>query len=129
MGESCETPMLQSPGSSPAQNLHMFTNPKEIWYSTVWASPVAQWVKNLPAMQETQETWVWFLGQEDPLEKEIGTYSSIPAWKIPWAEEPGGWYPMVCKESDKTEQLSMHIALEMLEENLRQSKIKSQWKC
>ena len=75
---------------------------------------MAQWVKNLPAMQETQ-TWVWFLGQKDPLEKEIGTQSSIPAWKIPWAEEPGGWYPMICKESDNTEKLSIHIALKMLD--------------
>ncbi|CAI9175996.1 unnamed protein product [Rangifer tarandus platyrhynchus] len=44
-------------------------------------------VKNLPAMQET---WVRFLGQEDPLEKEMPTHSSILAWQIPWAEEPGG---------------------------------------
>ena len=44
-------------------------------------------VKNLPAMQET---WVQSLGQEDPLEKEIATHSSILAWRIPWTEEPGG---------------------------------------
>ena len=37
-----------------------------------------------------QETWVWSLGQEDPLEKEMATHSSIPAWRIPWTEEPGG---------------------------------------
>ena len=41
-------------------------------------------------MQETQETQVWSLGQEDPLEKEIATHSSIIAWKIPRTEEPGG---------------------------------------
>ena len=46
-------------------------------------------IKNLPAMQETQETWVWSLDQEDPMEEEITTYSSILAWKIPWIEEPG----------------------------------------
>ena len=46
--------------------------------------------KELPVMQETQETWVWFLGQEDPLEKEMATHSSILAWKISWTEEPGG---------------------------------------
>ena len=40
-------------------------------------------------MQEMQEMWVWSLGQEDPLEKEMVTRSSIPAWKIPWTEEPG----------------------------------------
>ena len=49
--------------------------------------PVAQSVKSLPAMQETQ---VQFLGWEDPLEKEMATHSSILAWRIPWKEEPGG---------------------------------------
>ena len=43
-------------------------------------------VKNLPAMQETQ---VWSLEQEDPLEKEMAIHSSIFAWRIPWTEEPG----------------------------------------
>ena len=47
-------------------------------------------VKNLPAVQETQETWVRSLGLEDPLEKEITTHSSILAWEIPWTEQPGG---------------------------------------
>ena len=37
-----------------------------------------------------QETWVRSLGREDPLEKEMATHSSIPAWEIPWTEEPGG---------------------------------------
>ena len=54
------------------------------------ASLMAQWVKNLPAMQETQETWVLSLGQEDPLEKEMATHSSILAWRNLWTEEPGG---------------------------------------
>ena len=48
---------------------------------------VTQKVKNLPAMQET---WVWSLGWEDPLEKGMETHSSILAWRIPWTEEPGG---------------------------------------
>ena len=48
-------------------------------------------VKNLPAMQETQ---VRFLGEEDPLEKEMTTHSSILAWKIPWTEESGGLQSM-----------------------------------
>ena len=47
---------------------------------------VAQMVKNLPAMWETQ---VQSLGQEDPLEKGIATHCSILAWRIPWTEEPG----------------------------------------
>ena len=46
-------------------------------------------IKNPPAMQEMLETWVQFLDEEDPLEKEMATYSSILAWKIPWSEEPG----------------------------------------
>ena len=52
---------------------------------TGWASLVAQMVKALPAMQETR---VRSLSQEDPLEKEMATYSSTLAWKIPWTEEP-----------------------------------------
>ena len=48
-------------------------------------SLVAQMVKNLLAMQETQ---VQFLGQEDPLEKRMTTHSSILTWRIPWTEEP-----------------------------------------
>jgi len=49
-------------------------------------SLVTQTVKHLPAMQET---WVWSLGREDPLEKEMATHSSTLAWKIPWMEGPG----------------------------------------
>ena len=52
----------------------------------LWASLVAQTVKNLPA---TWVTWVRFLGWEDPLEKGVATHSSILAWRIPWTEEPG----------------------------------------
>ena len=51
------------------------------------ASLGAQSVKNPPA---TQETWVQFLGWEDPLEEGMATHSSILAWRIPWAEESGG---------------------------------------
>ena len=47
-------------------------------------------VKNLPAMQGT---WVQYLGQEDLLEKEMATYSSLLAWEVPWTEEPGGLLP------------------------------------
>ena len=56
-----------------------------------WVSTVAQTVKNLPAMRETQ---VRSLGREDPLEKEMATRSSILAWEIPWTEEPGGLQSM-----------------------------------
>ena len=51
-----------------------------------WASLVAQRLKCLPAIWETR---VWSLGQEDPLDKEMVTHSSILAWRIPWMEEPG----------------------------------------
>ena len=51
-------------------------------------------VKNLPAMQETQEIQVQSLGWEDPLEEEMATHPSILAWKIPRAEEPGGLQSM-----------------------------------
>ena len=51
-------------------------------------------VKNLPAVQKVEEMWVQSLGQEDPLEQEMATHSSILAWKIPWAEEPGGLQSM-----------------------------------
>ena len=52
-----------------------------------WASLAAQTVKNLSAVQETQ---VPSLSQEDPLEKGMATHSSVPAWRLPWTEEPGG---------------------------------------
>ena len=51
-----------------------------------WANLVAQLVKNVCAMQET---WVQSLSEENPLEKEMETHSSVLAWRIPWAEEPG----------------------------------------
>ena len=52
---------------------------------------MVQIVKNLLVMQET---WVRSLGQEDPLEEEMTTHSSILAWEIPWTEEPGGLQSM-----------------------------------
>ena len=58
---------------------------------TWMASLIAQMVKNLPAVQQTQ---VQSLGQEDPLEKEMATHSSILTWKIPRTEKPGGLQSM-----------------------------------
>ena len=63
------------------------------------ASLIAQWVKNLPTMQETQ---FQFLDQEDPLEKEMTIHSSIIAWKIPWTEVSGGLQSIGSQESDTT---------------------------
>ena len=60
-------------------------------YLVLWASQLAQWVKNPPA---TQEMWVWFLGREDLLEKEMASRSCILAWKIPRTEEHGGLQSM-----------------------------------
>ena len=55
-----------------------------------WASLMAQLVKNLLTMQET---WVRFLGWEDPLEEGMATHSSTLAWRIPWTEELAGYSP------------------------------------
>ena len=56
-------------------------------------------VKNLPVMQET---WVQFLGQEDPLEEVMAIHSSILAWRIPWTEEPDRLQSMGSQKSDTT---------------------------
>ena len=55
---------------------------------------MAQWVKNLPAVQEMQELWVQSLDREDSLEEGMATHSSIFAWRIPWTKEPGGLQSM-----------------------------------
>ena len=54
-----------------------------------WASQVAQVVKDPPVNAGDVKTWVQTLGWEEPLEEEMATHSSIPAWKIQWTEEPG----------------------------------------
>ena len=61
-------------------------------------------------MQETQEMWVWPLGWKDPLEKKVTTWSSIPVWKIPWTEEPGGLQSRGQKELDTTEWPSIQFS-------------------
>ena len=60
-----------------------------------WASPNAQWIRNLSVMWKTY-MWIWSLGWEDPLEKEMATHSSILAWEIPCREEPGSYSPWGC---------------------------------
>ena len=67
--------------------LRFLARVKALVASQLKASLVAQRIKRLPAMQETR---VRSLGSEDLLEKEMATHSSIPAWRIPWTEEPGG---------------------------------------
>ena len=76
-------------------------------YESNWASLVAQLVKNLPVMKETQ---IQSLGQEDPLEKETADYSSILAWRIPWTEMPGRLQSM---GSDTTVQLHHYMNLDL----------------
>ena len=61
---------------------------------------MAQTIKNLPAMQETQ---VPSLGWEDPLEKGVATHSSILAWRSPWTEEPGGLQSIGSLRANTTE--------------------------
>ena len=67
---------------------------------------MAQFVKSLPAVPETQ---VQYLGQKDPLEKEMATHFSIHPWRIPWTEEPAGYSPCSHKESDRPEGLTLHF--------------------
>ena len=75
--------------------------------AVVWTSLVAQMVKSLPTMRKT---WVWSLGWEDPLEKELATYSSTLSWKIPGDGDGQGSLascsPRGCKELDTTERLN-----------------------
>ena len=86
-----------------------------------WASLVAQTVKTPPA---TWDTWVRSLGWEGPLEKGMATHSSILAWRIPWAEEPGRLQSMSLKESDTTERLS---TAQHIEKQQNTSSISSRW--
>ena len=67
-----------------------------IYLQIISVFPVAQMVKNLPAMQET---WVRSLGQEDPLEKGMAIHSSILAWEVPWTEESGRLQSMELQKS------------------------------
>ena len=74
--------------------------------ATLVVSLVAQTVKRLPAMRETR---VLFLGQEDPLEKEMAIHSSTLAWKIPWMEEPDRLQSMGSQRGGHTERLHFHF--------------------
>ena len=74
-------------------------------------SLVAQMVRSLPAMWET---WVWSLGWEDPLEKEMATYSSILAWKIPWTEEHGRLHSMGSQRPKYDSAASLSLSFNLL---------------
>ena len=75
--------------------------------------PCGSMVKNPPSVQEMQETQVWSLGWEYPLEKEMATHFSILAWKILISRSLAHCKPWGCKKSDTTYQLSHHQALRM----------------
>ena len=65
-------------------------------------------LKNLPAVQELQGTWVWSQGQEDPLEEGMTTHPTIHAWRISWTEEPGGLQSIGSQSQTWLKQLSTH---------------------
>ena len=67
--------------------------------------------KNLPSMQETQETGIRSLDPEEPLEKAMATYSSILAWKIPWMEESGGLQSMQYQRVGHNQVTSVSLSL------------------
>ena len=75
---------------------------------------MTQMVKNLPAMKET---WVRFLGCEDPLEKEMAPHSSILAWRIPWTEEPGGLQFMGSQRVGHNNVSPLHIETKTKKQN------------
>ena len=75
-----------------------------------WASLVAQMVKNLPALRES---WVLSLGQEDPLRRKWQPTPIFLPGESLWTEEPGGYSPWGCKESDITERLSTRMYQEL----------------
>ena len=67
-------------------------------------------VKNLSSVQELQETWVRSLGQEDPLEEEMATHSTILVWRIPRTEEPGGLPSTGAQSQTQLKQLGTHAS-------------------
>ena len=105
--------------------------PRDIWgpRSEAKVFLVAQTVKNPPAMQELQETWVPSLCRGDPLEEGMATHSSTLAWRIPWVEESGGLQTMgsqrvrhdgndsVCTHASETSEKSTVRNLEALTES------------
>ena len=87
---------FHKPWTLPTIDQHLILFHVYFCLKTPYSSLVAQWVKTLPTMQET---WIWFLGWEDLLEKEMASHSSILAWEIPWTEEPGGLWSIGYKYS------------------------------
>ena len=121
MSDSLQPQELHSPWNSPGQNtrvgslslLHGICPTQELnpglphsrwilYQLNHQGSPNDCLVKNLLTMQETQETCIGFLGQEDSLEEEMEAHSSMLPWKIPWTQKPRGLQSMGGRELDKT---------------------------
>ena len=94
---------LGFPGGSAAKNLPACF---AAIYKPLWASLGVQMVRNLLAMQET---WVWSLGWEDPLEEGMATHSNILTWRILWTEEPNGLQSMGLQRVNTTEWLTLRF--------------------
>ena len=86
-----------------------FNGPQSRGIENIWSVLVLglpQWFRQYKSLPAVQDAWVWSLGQEDILEKEMATHSSILAWRIPWTEEPEDYSPWVTKSLT---QLSTHM--------------------
>ena len=103
---------------SPSREKWSFFLLQTIMPVILWSSLIAQMVKSLPAMWET---WIQSLGQEDPLEKEMATHSSILAWRIPWTKKPGGYSTWGHKELDMTQWLT-HMPIREVLVRINESK-------
>ena len=90
--------------------------------------PSGSAVKNLPVMQDLQETQVQPLGQEDPLEEGMATHSGTLAWRIAWTEQPGGLYIVhkVTKNQTQLNGLSTHACM-ILEISVGGTSLVVQW--
>ena len=104
--------ILQHSAFLMVQLSHQHVTTGKIKALTIWASLIAQLVKNLPAMWET---CVRSLGWEDPLEKEMATHSRTLAWKSPWMEEPGRLQSMGSQRVGHDWATSLHLVVQMSE--------------
>ena len=85
---------------------HSVSGQRNLFKTTAWPLRLLRWrpsKERVCPCRQTQKMWVQPLDQEDPLEEGTATYSSVLAWRIPWAEEPGGLQSMGRRESDMTQ--------------------------
>ena len=88
VAQSCPTLSNPMDCSLPGSSIHGIVQARVLEWGAIAFSYMGSSSLNLPTMQET---WVQFLGWEDPLEKEMATHSRILAWRIPWTEQSGGF--------------------------------------